>query len=89
MKILLLVRGLPDDREREEEDTAEGVGGVAHQVRQEAALLAITFISLAENCPHEVESEEEVYQKDQYKTLSYGVDSPILFQGRASRAHRA
>ena len=58
----LLARGLPDDRERDEEDTAEGVGGVGHQVGQEPALLPITFISLTQNCPDEVQPEEEVDQ---------------------------
>ena len=58
----LLARGLPHHRERDEEDTAEGVGGVGHQVGQEAARLTISLISLSENCPHEVEPEEEVGQ---------------------------
>ena len=58
----LLARGLSDHRERDEEDTAEGVGGVGHQVGEEPALLAIAFISLTENCPDEVEPEEEVDQ---------------------------
>ena len=70
----------------DEEDAAEGVGGVGHQVREKAALLAITFISLSENCPDEVHPEDEVYQQDQDKTLSYGVESPTIFQGGASRA---
>ena len=58
----LLARGLSDDRERDEKDTAEGVGGVGHQVGEEPALLAIAFISLTENCPHKVQPEEEVSQ---------------------------
>ena len=59
----LLARGLPHHREREEEDTAEGVGGVAHHVRQEPARPGvISLISLADNCPGEVQPEEEVGQ---------------------------
>ena len=58
----LLARGLSDDRERDEEDTAEGVGGVGDQVGEEPALLPITFISLTQNCPDEVQPEEEVDQ---------------------------
>ena len=60
----LLAWGLPHHREREEEDTAEGVGGVGRHVRQEHVVRpgVISLISLADNCPGEVQPQEEVGQ---------------------------